>query len=89
MNDDMRDILGKLLLEVKNTWHMVTVPEATSIVNITNWLDENCTSQYYFDPMLITQDYKYNNPSKPVIPVLYLESEEDTVFYKLTWNKYD
>ena len=87
------DNLIKLLEEVKNNWNRVTVPESKSITDITNWLDENCTAQYYFDTMFITQDYKeisqWYNPSKKTLPVLYLESNEDMIFYNLTWNKYD
>jgi hypothetical protein len=83
-----------LIAEVKRSWHRVTVPKGKGVEDINIWLDENCNGRYYFDtmsPELHTTSFgsveEYINTVN--LPVLYLESTDDTVFYNLTWEKYD
>lgn len=93
----MADGIFDLVEEIKSTWHCVTVPQKRGIDEITTWLDENCTGRYYFNTMTpgphelscdASQDIVYMF-GQAILPVLYLKSMDDMVFYNLTWEKYD
>jgi hypothetical protein len=91
MND-----FDQILQQIQETWNCVEVPGTVSSGELEEWLDENCNSRYYFDPMFLSkQDPNVvsadwaNLVTRRKLPCLYFESKDDMIFYNLVWNKYN
>ena len=57
-------------------WYRVAVPEKVPYTDIQEWLDNRTSHRYFWDTTDITG----------TINVIWLESQEDLILYRLTWG---